>query len=87
MNIGGLEWVLIFVVALILFGPKKLPELGRAVGKSIREFKNATSGILNDDEEKKPDPAQAAQTETKKEPPAAQTKPANENMKKDTSQV
>ncbi|WP_093227007.1 twin-arginine translocase TatA/TatE family subunit [Thermoflavimicrobium dichotomicum] len=61
MSIGGLEWVLIFVVALILFGPKKLPELGRAVGKSIREFKQATSGML-DDEDKK----QAKKEETPK---------------------
>jgi len=53
MSINGLEWVIIFVVALILFGPKKLPELGRAVGKSIREFKNATSGMLSDDDAKK----------------------------------
>jgi sec-independent protein translocase protein TatA len=50
MSIGGLEWVLIFVVALILFGPKKLPELGRAIGKSIREFKSATNGMLDDDD-------------------------------------
>jgi sec-independent protein translocase protein TatA len=55
VSISGIEWVLIFVVALILFGPKKLPELGRAVGKSIREFKKATNGILSDDEEKKPE--------------------------------
>jgi sec-independent protein translocase protein TatA len=59
MGINGFEWVLIFVVALLLFGPKKLPELGRAVGKSIREFKNATSGILSDDEEKKPEAVKA----------------------------
>ncbi len=50
MSIGGLEWVLIFVVALILFGPKKLPELGRAIGKGIREFKNATNGMLDDED-------------------------------------
>ncbi|RAL24367.1 twin-arginine translocase TatA/TatE family subunit [Thermoflavimicrobium daqui] len=54
MSIGGLEWVLIFVVALILFGPKKLPELGRAVGKSIREFKQATSGMLDEEDRKQP---------------------------------
>lgn len=50
MGINGIEWVLIFVVALILFGPKKLPELGKAVGKSLREFKQATSGMLDDEE-------------------------------------
>lgn len=50
MGINGIEWVLIFVAALILFGPKKLPELGKAVGKSLREFKQATKGMLDDDE-------------------------------------
>lgn len=50
MGINGIEWVLIFVAALILFGPKKLPALGRAVGKSLREFKQATNGLLEDEE-------------------------------------
>lgn len=50
MGINGIEWILIFVVALVLFGPKKLPELGKAVGKSLREFKRATSGMLDDEE-------------------------------------
>ena len=49
MGINGFEWLLIFLAALILFGPKKLPELGRAIGKSIREFKQATSGVLDDE--------------------------------------
>lgn len=49
MNISGLEWVLILVAALLLFGPKKLPELGRSIGKGIREFKKATSGMLEDE--------------------------------------
>lgn len=42
--------ILIFlgVVALIIFGPKKLPEFGRAVGSSLKEFKDATDGIMKD---------------------------------------
>lgn len=63
MGINGFEWLLIFAVALILFGPKKLPDLGRALGKSIREFKNATNGILDEDE-KKETPQVAATTES-----------------------
>jgi sec-independent protein translocase protein TatA len=51
-GIQGWEWIWILIIALLLFGPKKLPDLGRAVGKSIREFKNATSGLLSDDEKK-----------------------------------
>lgn len=50
MSINGVEWLLIFVVALILFGPKKLPELGRSLGKSLREFKKATSGMMSEEE-------------------------------------
>jgi sec-independent protein translocase protein TatA len=47
-NIGVPGLILILVLALIVFGPNKLPEIGRAVGKSIREFKRATEGITND---------------------------------------
>ena len=45
MNIGGPEMVLIFVVILLLFGGKKLPELARGLGKGLREFKDASDGI------------------------------------------
>jgi len=41
--------ILIVIVALIIFGPSKLPEIGRAAGNSLREFKNATKGIVNDE--------------------------------------
>lgn len=51
--ISGLEWLLIVFVALLLFGPKKLPELGRAIGKGLREFKKATSGMLDEEEKAK----------------------------------
>jgi sec-independent protein translocase protein TatA len=44
---------LIAGVALVLFGPKKLPELGKAAGKTLREFKNATKGIMDDDDDNK----------------------------------
>lgn len=47
-NIGVPGLILILTLALIVFGPNKLPEIGRAFGKSIREFKNATSGIADD---------------------------------------
>ncbi|SDW00093.1 sec-independent protein translocase protein TatA [Marininema mesophilum] len=44
--------ILISLVALLLFGPKKLPELGRSVGKALREFKYATSGMSGEEERK-----------------------------------
>ncbi|MEJ8548229.1 twin-arginine translocase TatA/TatE family subunit [Brevibacillus borstelensis] len=49
IGIPGL--ILILVLALVLFGPKKLPELGRAVGHTLKEFKNATRGLTKDDDE------------------------------------
>lgn len=43
--IGVPELILIFVVALIVFGPRKLPELGKSLGKSIAEFKRASNDL------------------------------------------
>ena len=52
-NIGIPGLILIIILALILFGPKKLPELGRAVGQTLREFKTSTRELTNNDEESK----------------------------------
>lgn len=43
-HIGPMELVLIAVIALVIFGPGKLPQVGKAVGQSIREFKESVSG-------------------------------------------
>lgn len=48
MNIGFTEVLLLIIVGLLLFGPKKLPELGRAFGKTLKEFKDATRGLVDD---------------------------------------
>ena len=42
---GGSEWILIFIVVLLLFGGKKIPELMRGLGSGIREFNNAKSDV------------------------------------------
>jgi sec-independent protein translocase protein TatA len=48
---GGMEWVLIFTVVLLLFGGKKIPELMRGLGKGIREFNDAKEKVRNNLEE------------------------------------
>ena len=50
-SIGMTELIIIFVIALIIFGPRKLPELGRSLGKSIGEFKRASNDLRNTLEE------------------------------------
>lgn len=47
-GLGVPEMILIFVIALIIFGPGKLPEIGKALGKGINEFKRATNEISKD---------------------------------------
>jgi sec-independent protein translocase protein TatA len=49
-GIGFPELLVILVIALLVLGPKKLPEAGRAMGKGMREFKDSLSGIHEDDE-------------------------------------
>jgi sec-independent protein translocase protein TatA len=50
-SIGMPELIVIFVIALIIFGPRKLPELGKSLGKSIAEFKRASNELRNTLEE------------------------------------
>jgi sec-independent protein translocase protein TatA len=64
-NIGVPGLILILVLALIIFGPNKLPEIGRAVGKSIREFKRATEGIASDIKEEITDDIKEVKKENK----------------------
>ena len=44
-SIGGPELIIIFVVALLIFGPRKLPDLGRAIGRGMAEFRKAASDL------------------------------------------
>jgi sec-independent protein translocase protein TatA len=50
-NIGVSGLVLILAIALIVFGPSKLPQLGRAFGDTLREFRNSTRNIIEEDEQ------------------------------------
>ncbi|WP_114571882.1 twin-arginine translocase TatA/TatE family subunit [Exiguobacterium flavidum] len=55
--IGPGSAILILGVAFIIFGPKKLPELGRAAGQTLKEFKSATTSLMDDhDKDKKEEP-------------------------------
>ncbi len=47
-NIGGTELLVVLFVVFIFFGPKKLPEIGKNLGKAVREFKGAMKGIQDD---------------------------------------
>lgn len=50
-NIGIPGLIIVLVLALIIFGPKKLPEIGRAMGQSLKEFKSSTKGLMDDNNE------------------------------------
>ena len=73
-NIGPLEIVIVLVIVLIIFGPKRLPDLGRSLGTSMREFKDSVTSKAGDDDKQidsadaKPEPVQ-----TEKKPEATPT--------------
>jgi sec-independent protein translocase protein TatA len=68
-NIGPLEIIVVLIIALIVFGPKRLPELGRSLGKGIREFRGSLSGENDDDDERSEQPTEIEAG--KREQPAA----------------
>ncbi|MEO3804658.1 Sec-independent protein translocase subunit TatA [Nonomuraea sp. B1E8] len=70
MNLGAPEIILILVALVLLFGAKKLPDLARGVGRSLRIFKAETSK-MNDDDDDKPTVVQA-QPEAQQQPAAPQ---------------
>ncbi len=51
-SIGVPGLILILVIALVIFGPSKLPEIGRAFGNTLKEFKKSTRELVSDDESK-----------------------------------
>jgi sec-independent protein translocase protein TatA len=79
-NIGFPELIIVLAIALIVLGPKKLPEVGRSLGRGMREFKDSISGVTHDDDE---DEIRALQTSDAKPEPkqpaavaASDTEPA-----------
>ncbi len=63
-GLGPFEIILVLLIALIVFGPGRLPEIGQALGKSIREFQEATSGITDELNRELQATEQAARGET-----------------------
>lgn len=52
-SIGVPGLILILIIALVIFGPSKLPEIGKSFGSSLKEFKKATGDIMSDDDHNK----------------------------------
>ena len=50
-NVGPMELIVILAIALIVLGPKRLPEVGKSLGKGMREFKDSLSGDSRDEDE------------------------------------
>jgi sec-independent protein translocase protein TatA len=64
-GVGPLEIIIVLVVVLLIFGPKRLPDLGRSLGSGMREFKDSVTGNKDKDRDELPDHADAAPREQK----------------------
>ncbi len=78
-NIGALEIAIILVIVLIIFGPKRLPDLGRSLGRGMREFKDSVTGKDKDDE-------LPAAGETSERPEATRAEPVEKVRPEPTEQ-
>jgi sec-independent protein translocase protein TatA len=59
-NIGPMELIIVAIIALVVLGPKRLPDAGRSLGRGMREFKTAISGASDEDEQLTPLPVATA---------------------------
>jgi TatA/E family protein of Tat protein translocase len=76
-NVGPLEIAVVLIIVLIIFGPKRLPELGQSMGRGIREFKNSISGDKDNDspEEKRRELEASQATQHAATPPQPTAEP------------
>ena len=76
-NVGPLEIAVVLIIVLIIFGPKRLPELGQSMGRGIREFKNSISGDKDEESpEEKRRELQASESQPAQAAAGAAEKPA-----------
>lgn len=66
-SFGGIEWLVIILVVLLLFGAKKIPELARGLGQGLTEFRKASSDIRKEIEKGSQEPTAQEQAEKKQE--------------------
>jgi sec-independent protein translocase protein TatA len=79
-SIGPLELVILLVIVLLIFGPKRLPGLGRQLGSGMREFKDSITGKDKDDEDdESPRAIESSQATAVAEPPAERAQTGNEH--------
>ena len=64
-NIGPMELIVVLIIALLVLGPKKLPEVGRSLGRGMREFKDSISGVTPDDDDDEVRTLKASETTPK----------------------
>jgi sec-independent protein translocase protein TatA len=67
-NIGPLELAIVLIIALVIFGPKRLPDLGKSLGKGMREFKDSLSGENDDDDDEEQAKLEAAASQPQPDP-------------------
>ncbi len=75
-QVGLPELLIVLVIVLLIFGPKRLPGLGRQLGSGLREFKDSVTGGKDDDEQDTPSEAPRAELSEPPAPPDAQSAPA-----------
>jgi sec-independent protein translocase protein TatA len=88
-NIGPLEIAVVLIIVLIIFGPKRLPELGQSMGRGIREFKNSLTGDKDKDspDEKRRELNASEQAEASRPQPSPATVTGEPGSEKPAEQV
>jgi sec-independent protein translocase protein TatA len=75
LGIGPLELIIVLVIALVIFGPKRLPDLGRSLGTGMREFKDSITSGNKDDDDDEPSAVTAAHSDDPAKPDDAVSRP------------